>query len=61
MSDIALGDALEWGLTRNHTIADGCETCNFRFKKGSENRISSKTSEVQRTIEKIKTQEQKKH
>lgn len=61
MSDIALGDALEWGLTRTHTIADGCETCNFRFKKGSENRISSKTPEVQRTIEKIKTQEQKKH
>lgn len=54
MSDIALGNALEWGLTRTHTIADGYETCNFRFKKGSENRISSKTPEVQRTIEKIK-------
>ena len=61
MSDIALGDALEWGLIRTHTIADGCETCNFRFKNGSENRISSKTPAVQRTIEKIKTQEQKKH
>jgi len=53
MSDIALGNALEWGLTRTHTIADGYETCNFRFKKGSKNRISSKTPEVQRTIEKI--------
>jgi hypothetical protein len=53
MSDIALGNALEWGLMRTHTIADGYETCNFRFKKGSENRIFSKTPEVQRTIEKI--------
>ena len=61
MSDIALGKALEWGLTRTHTIADGYETCNFRFKKGSKNRISSKTPEVQRTIEKIEQQELKKH
>jgi hypothetical protein len=53
MSDIALGDALGWGLIRTQTIADGCETCDFRFKKGSETRISSKTSEVQKTIEKI--------
>jgi hypothetical protein len=53
LSDMALGDALGWGLIRTQTIADGCETCDFRFKKGSETRISSKTPEVQATIEKI--------
>ena len=57
MSDIALGDALGWGLIRTQTIADGFETCDFRFKKGSESRISSKTPEVQQTIERIKRQE----
>lgn len=57
MSDIALGDALEWGLIRTHTIADGYETCDFRFKKGSDCRISSKTREVQQTIERIKKRE----
>lgn len=56
MSDIALGDALEWGLIRTHTIADGFATCDFRFKKGSGCSISSKTPEVQQTIERIKTQ-----
>ncbi len=53
LSDIALGDALGWGLIRTQTIADGCEFCDFRFKKGSETKISSKTPEVQTTIEKI--------
>ena len=53
LSDIALGDALGWGLIRTQTIADGCESCDFRFKKGSETKISSKTPEVQATIEKI--------
>jgi hypothetical protein len=53
MSDIALGDALGWGLIRTQTIADGCQSCDFRFKKGSETKISSKTPEVQATIEKI--------
>ena len=56
MSDIALGDALEWGLIRTHTIADGFATCDFRFKKGSGCSISSKTPEVQQTIERIKIQ-----
>jgi len=60
MSDIALSDALGWGLLRTHTIADGYKTCDFRFKRGSENIIFSKTHEVQRTIEKIKKQEQEK-
>jgi hypothetical protein len=53
LSDIALGDALGWGLIRTQTIADGCESCDFRFKKGGETKISSKTPEVQATIEKI--------
>ena len=54
MSDITLSDALEWGLIRTQTIADGYETCDFRFKKGSKTRISSKTPEVQATIEATK-------
>ena len=53
VSDIALGDALGWGLIRTQTIADGCESCGFRFKKGSETRISSKTPQVQAVIEEI--------
>ncbi|MHC4462961.1 MAG: L-2-amino-thiazoline-4-carboxylic acid hydrolase [Planctomycetota bacterium] len=53
MSDIALSDALGWGLIRTQTIADGCQSCDFRFKKGSKTRISSKTPEVQSVIEKI--------
>lgn len=53
MSDIPLGNALGWGLIRTQTIADGCESCDFRFKKASETKISSKTPEVQATIEKI--------
>jgi hypothetical protein len=54
MSDIALSDALNWGLIRTETLADGCERCDFRFKEGGNTRISSKTSEVQATIEKIR-------
>lgn len=54
MSDIPLGEAIGWGLTRTETLADGCERCDFRFKKGSEDKISSKTPEVQKTIDKIK-------
>ena len=53
MSDIALGDALGWGVIRTQTLADGCETCDFRFKKGGKTKISSKTPEVQKTIDKI--------
>jgi len=53
LSDIPLGDALGWGLIRTQTIADGYQSCDFRFKKESETRISSKTPEVQATIEKI--------
>ena len=54
MSDIVLSDALGWGLTRTQTLADGCSHCDFRFKKGGETHISSKTPEVQQTIERIR-------
>ncbi|MFC2002859.1 L-2-amino-thiazoline-4-carboxylic acid hydrolase [Chloroflexota bacterium] len=57
MSDIALGDAMGWGLIRTETFADGCERCDFRFKKGSKTMISSKTPEVQATIERISNKE----
>jgi hypothetical protein len=53
MSDIALSNALGWGLIRTQTLADGCSHCDFRFKRDAETRISSKTPEVQETIERI--------
>ncbi len=57
MSDIALSNALGWGLIRTETLADGCERCDFRFKKGGETQISSKTPEVQSTIERTSKKE----
>ena len=59
MSDIALSNAMEWGLIRTETLADGCARCDFRFKKGGQTRISSKTPEVQATIDKIAKKENK--
>ena len=53
MSDIALSDALGWGLTRTQTLADGCKYCDFRFKKGSSTNISSKTPEVNKIIRQL--------
>lgn len=53
MSDIALGEALGWGLTRTQTLADGCESCDFRFKEGADTHITSRTPAVQQTIERI--------
>ena len=53
MSDIPLSDALGWGLIRTETLADGCERCDFRFKKGGKTQISSRTPGVQATIERI--------
>ena len=53
MSDIALSDAMGWGLRRTQTLADGCSHCDFRFKKGATTRITSKTPEVQETIDRI--------
>lgn len=57
MSDIALSDAMGWGLNRTQTIADGCNYCDFRFKKGAATQISSKTPEVQGVIERIHDKE----
>jgi hypothetical protein len=57
MSDIVLGEALGWGLIRTQTLADGCSHCDFRFKKGAPTQISSKTPEVQETIERIRKKE----
>lgn len=57
LSDIALSDAMEWGLIRTETLADGCERCDFRFKKGGKTKISSTILKVQATIEKIKKKE----
>lgn len=53
LSDMALGEALGWGLRRTETLADGCGRCDFRFTKGAGTHISSKTPEVQDTIERI--------
>jgi hypothetical protein len=33
MSDIPLSNGLGWGLIRTQTLADGCDYCDFRFKK----------------------------
>ena len=57
MSDIALSEALGWGLARTQTLADGCEYCDFRFRKGAATMISSKTAEVQKAIERIRENE----
>jgi len=57
MSDIALSEALGWGLTRTETLADGCDRCDFRFTKGGATHISSRTPEVQETIEHIRGRE----
>lgn len=59
MSDIALSDALGWGLKRTQTIADGYHHCDFRFKQGAATQISSKTPEVQDVIERISEKEAK--
>ncbi len=57
LSDIAISDALGWGLIRSETLADGCQRCNFRFKKGGKTQISSTIPQVQATIEKIRERE----
>ena len=51
MSDIALSDSMGWGLSRTQTLADGCNYCDFRFKKGARTNISSKNLEVNKVIE----------
>lgn len=57
MSDIALSDAMGWGLIRTQTLADGCKYCDFRFKKDGLTKISSQTPEVQKVIEQINKKE----
>jgi hypothetical protein len=57
MSDIVLSDAMGWGLSRTQTLTDGCGYCDFRFKEGAPTQISSKTPEVQDTVEKIRIRE----
>lgn len=57
MSDIALSDAMGWGLIRTQSLADGCDRCDFRFKSGAPTRISSKTPAVQEAIERIRAEE----
>ena len=59
MSDIVLSDTMGWGLIRTQTLADGCNHCDFRFKKGAATQISSKTPEVQEAIERIRKKEAK--
>ncbi|MDH3217109.1 MAG: L-2-amino-thiazoline-4-carboxylic acid hydrolase [Candidatus Krumholzibacteria bacterium] len=54
MSDIPLGTRLGWDLARTQTLADGCDQCDFRFKKGAGMHITSKTPEVQQTIDRIR-------
>lgn len=51
MSDIPLSDGLGWGLIRTQTLADGCAHCDFRFKKGADTCITSKTPAVQQTVD----------
>jgi hypothetical protein len=57
MSDIALSDAMDWGLIRTETLADGCQRCNFRFKRGAITQISSTIPAVQKTIDHIARRE----
>ncbi len=57
MSDIVLSETMGWSLIRTQTLADGCPTCDFRFKAGAPTQISSKTPEVQETIERIRRKE----
>ena len=57
LSDMALSDAMGWGLKRTETLADGCDKCNFRFRKGAKTEISSRTPAVQATIDKIVSNE----
>jgi hypothetical protein len=56
MSDIALSDAMEWGL-RTQTLTDGCRYNDFRIQTGAPTLISSKTPAVQAAIDRIRNQE----
>ena len=38
--DILYSNALDWGLTRTMTLAEGAKKCDFRFKKGGPTNIA---------------------
>ncbi len=52
-----IASAWVWGLLRTQTLDDGCDYCDFRFKKGAATQISSKTPEEQEVIERIRDKE----
>lgn len=52
LADIILSDIFGWGLIRTQTIGDGCDYCDFRFKKGANTQVTSKNSQVQKMINK---------
>ncbi len=39
-ADILYSQALDWGLSRTTTLAEGAERCDFRFKRGGETRVA---------------------
>ena len=40
--DKVTSELLGWGLTRTMTLAEGCEKCDFRFKKGGQTRVATR-------------------
>ncbi len=45
--DKIASEMLGWGLTRTMTLAEGCERCDFRFKKGGKTSVPLPQSLVQ--------------
>jgi hypothetical protein len=39
-ADILYSEALGWGLQRTTTLAEGADRCDFRFKRGSQTRVT---------------------
>lgn len=50
VSDVALSEALGWGLARTETLADGCARCDFRFRPGGPTLVRSALPHVQDAI-----------
>jgi hypothetical protein len=38
--DILYSDSFGWGLRRTKTLAEGCDRCDFRFKKGGRTNVA---------------------
>jgi hypothetical protein len=38
-TDKVVSELMGWGLTRTMTLAEGCERCDFRFKKGGKTHV----------------------